>query len=209
MSVSDPSLLDNLDPDENFFSDFSQTDALTVAEFESICHSSSCHTVFSHNIRSFNRNSDQLLALFSTAIYPEIVVCSETWFTDEYSETIDGYSAYHTVRTNQRSGGVSVFIKESLVSRTVSHLTYCSDSIEVCSVETKLGGETVVIIGIYRPIGGSVDDFINVIQGFLNDSYLHNKKCVILGDMNINLLSDSNSILNFISLMHSLLMLRY
>ena len=129
--------------------------------------------------------------MFAATILPEIIILSETWFTEDYQDNIGGYSSFHTVRSNRRSGGVSVFVKHAILSKKIPHLSTCNYTIEVCTVEVEIDSEALILIAIYRPQSDSVDNFITSLNHILNDPYLENKKCIVLGDLNVNSCSDS------------------
>jgi len=55
--------------------------------------------VFHFNIRSFARNCDELfLALSVLKFRPEVIVLSETWFSECFVGDINGYNGYHAFR---------------------------------------------------------------------------------------------------------------
>ena len=67
--------------------------------------------VFNHNVRSFNRNFDQLsLLLDSVKQKVGVIVLSETWFTEGLCTQIDGYVGHHVCRRDRSSGRKSVGI---------------------------------------------------------------------------------------------------
>jgi hypothetical protein len=44
------------------------------------------------NIRSFSKNSDEFILYFSQLQLPiDIMILTETWFTGEYTDDIEGY----------------------------------------------------------------------------------------------------------------------
>ena len=66
-------------------------------------------TIFSQNIRSFNKNLDSFLCLFPENGMPDVFIFCETWHCINTPVVIPGYTGYHPTRTSKRSGGVSVF----------------------------------------------------------------------------------------------------
>lgn len=63
------------------------------------------------NIHSLRNKHPQLEAEIELYEYPEVVVISETWLTEEIKNhyEISGYSSYHTTRIDGY-GGLSIYI---------------------------------------------------------------------------------------------------
>ena len=62
-------------------------------------------------IKSFNENGDLLLAFFPRLSKKlQVLVNSETHFSEEFHSNIEGYVAYHTFRTGV-GGGILVFVE--------------------------------------------------------------------------------------------------
>ena len=78
--------------------------------------------------------------------FPEILVLSETWFTSQYQENIQNYSAYHTIRDPQRSGGISIFVKNHIFSKKLESFCFFNLNIEVCCVEVNINDFKIVVI---------------------------------------------------------------
>ena len=154
---------------------------------------------FSYNVRSYNANSDSLFSLFHDYFsYPDVLSLTETWFQEHTTEDISGYNSYHTIRTLGRSGGVSVFIKNHLKSRLISQCCISNENIEICSVEICINDVIVFVLGVYRPHSGTVQAFNSSITSILDEPCFRNKLCILLGDFNVNLLSDDPSTNSFI-----------
>ena len=80
-------------------------------------------------------------------------------------------------------------------------LSFCNDTIEVCTVETCIGDMSILIIGIYRPHSDSIDNFNDALSILLNNNLVKNKFCVLMGDLNICLLREMDANQSFINLM--------
>ena len=52
-------------------------------------------------------------------------------FTEDSKAEIPEYDSYHTIRTERQSGGVSVYISDSLFSSSVEELCYVNMDIEI------------------------------------------------------------------------------
>ena len=197
--------LNDVDPDDNYF-DFSlstsnQCKYISLDAYTGILGNHV--SIFNFNIRSFRKNIDSFMGGFSDKNYPDILNLTETWFTDSYSEGICGYDCFHTIRSDRRSGGVSLYIKSSFESRLVKELSYVSDSIEVCTVEVSCFGFNFILVGIYRPHCDSIVNFVDHLSIFLSNSALSNRQCILMGDLNIDLLNDQPPNSLFVNLLYS------
>ena len=126
--------LNDIDPDMNYFeSHISQNQVFcsynSIDELKlnnpSILNDSNFFSVFNQNIRSFNANLDNFMFLFDENSMPDCIIFSETWHDGVEPILIPGYTGYHTVRQLRRSGGVSIFIKNSLKSEKNSTIVVC------------------------------------------------------------------------------------
>lgn len=128
---------------------------------------------------------------------------SETWFNEFNIQNIPNYCGFHTLRLSGRSGGVSVYVLNSLISRSICSLCISNITIELCTVEVTCGSDSFVLLGIYRPHSDSVINFSDFFSTILNNEYLRGKKCIAVGDFNVNLLSLDSSAQYFGNSMYS------
>ena len=71
-------------------------------------------TLIHSNIRSFDRNYDELSVLLDgISISLDVMIFTETWFGENSVSNVDGYTSFHLTRIEQRGGGVSIYIKNS------------------------------------------------------------------------------------------------
>ena len=96
-----------------------------------------------------------------------------------------------------------MFLKSKYNAKYLQYISFCNTEIEICSAEIKLNSETIVIIGIYRPHSGTIVGFTNELGSVFSNVCLLNKRCIIAGDFNINICSNSSDIQEFISFMQS------
>ena len=149
--------------------------------------------LLNQNIRSFNANGHLFDGLLSVLPFkPQFTVLTETWNTPENISLckIDGMIGYHTVRSASRSGGVSIFIDSNLESNQLKIFSKCNDNIECCSVKISIEGGYMLLIGIYRPHSGTIEELINELESFYVTDYFKDSKLTIFaGDWNVNLLN--------------------
>ena len=105
---------------------------------------------------------------------------------------VDGYNSFHLTTTEQRGGGVFIYIKNSYKASKISSLTKIFSSFEVCTVNVFFNNCNVHLLGIYRPPNTNIQDFILELHNFLSVNFTNDSKFIITGDLNICLLTDSN-----------------
>lgn len=205
------SLLDEIDPDQHYFDelysivDQNQTKYFSVRDYNNLCIENRSHiTLMNYNVRSFRANSDTMVSMFyEECSHPEILVLSETWFTDQLQDGLNSYCSYHTVRSNRRSGGVSVFVRQCFSSRKLFDLSFANETIEVCTVDVQIYNQSFIVVGVYRPHSGTVDDFVSQLGSILDSCEVRGRRCIVTGDFNIDLGSDNSPVNNFVNNMHS------
>ena len=204
--------LEHIDPDHNHFevllsenSYHHATKYYTVSEYNEFINAKEDYLTFmNYNIRSYNANSNSFQAMFENEkAFPNVLILSETWFTPNYTENLNGYTSYHTFRSTRRSGGVSVYINDKLKSNIVTEFSFANDIIEICTVKLVIYELIYYVIGIYRPHSSSVSNFISSFDEILSNLNLNRTSCIILGDLNIDLLSQCSDSENFSNFLYS------
>ena len=92
------------------------------------------------------------------------------------------------MRQMRRSGGVSVLCADHFKTKYIAALSNCSETIESCVVELEYNGEKFIILAVYRPHSGTVEDFNTNIDSMLQSAAVRGKSVIVLGDMNVDLL---------------------
>ena len=154
------------------------------------------------NVRSYQRNCDQFLPLFDKS-KPHVICLNETWFTSEYQADIPYYSSFHTIRPDRLSGGVSIFVHESITSRKLTIFSFSNDDIEICSVELIINGETLIVVAVYRPHSGTVEKFTDELENIIQNQSLRKHRWCIGGDFNIDILRENNQNSRFFNMFNS------
>lgn len=205
--------LQNIDPDINLIgtatdlSKFFTIDEFNLSYPNSLSSQNSAELfLINQNIRSFNANGDKFTAfLHSLKIEPSFLVLTETWNKPDLLElyNISNYDGVHTCRG--RGGGVSVYLKSQFEFKLLKELSVCNETIETCTVKVEMNNYYMIIIGIYRPHSGSVEDFILALEALTENPIVRNSKLVLItGDLNINLIDENSSdTKNLISFMQS------
>ena len=102
---------------------------------------------------------------------------------------LPGYLPYHITRNSKPHGGVSVFISKEFQSEQIQDLTVINENIEINTVKITTNFTSYFVCTIYRPHSKhiNVEEFTNTLFTLLNNR-IKNKKVIITGDLNINLL---------------------
>ena len=156
------------------------------------------------NIRSNFKNIEQFLATIGSVNFsPDVFVFTETWLKDNNVEfaVIHGYRQAYTLHVGAASGGVSLFFKENFNVKVLKNLCQSNSQIESVVVELKTKSKPLFIIGIYQPHSGDLEGFLGELSSLLY-RIGRNKRIVIIGDINIDLLNADcnipNQLLNYI-----------
>lgn len=167
-----------------------------VDKFGDHLESDSGLVVFNFNIRSFNKNFDNFSMMCSELkCNIDVIVLTETWFTDGLCGEIDGYHGHHTFRSDRIGGGVSIFVRIGISSAKIAETSLVTDFCEFCTVEinttTSGNSNKILIYGIYRPPNSSILELSNHMMNIL--SILNNKTVLLAGDFNVDLLDESTN----------------
>ena len=162
--------------------------------------------ILHQNVRSFQANSDEFLSFISKINRNiEIMIFSETWFSDQHVGMIEGYKEFHAFRTERVGGGVSVFIREDSKVKCILKEAKVLNSIEYCIVEIYFTpGFTLKLLAMYRPPDASIIETCDELNSILENS-LNGNMNFICGDLNIDLLNPDAADSSFIELLTSFL----
>ncbi len=142
------------------------------------------------NIRSL-RNKFDTFKLFLDSQHKKIhiIVLTEVWIkVEELSRyQLHGYKAILEENKNNQAGGVLIYYDENLSCSYYCSSTGTFNSVS-CSIKIKVDNKetTLSILGLYRFCGSSIQNFITDLENILKDL---NKNCILMGDINIDLLN--------------------
>ena len=105
---------------------------------------------------------------------------------------IEGYRSHHTLRSSGRSGGVSIFCENVFKATKVDSLSCSNANIETCCVCLNVESECIYVLAVYRPVNGSLSEFIELVYEKLQDRCLRGRKVILAGDLNLDLTDTSN-----------------
>ena len=186
----DDFILHNCDCTKNDLSNISSNNALSSSNFN----------LFHLNIRSCNKNLDEVLIfLEQTKIDFPILMLSETWLnTNDSCINITNYSSFHSTRPNKKGGGTSIFINNKFNAEPIPSMSINNDIIECVGVKINYCRNNFNFICVYRPPSASLDQFNELFMDLLDD-IPNNESNFIAGDFNVDILSPnpSNAIISF------------
>jgi len=189
----------DIDPDENLinclfanYGSITNSSYFTADAYNSTFSKNlNYFSIFHQNVRSVNHKIDKITTFFeSLSKFPDVFIFTETWLNDitKLNCNFNHCDSYHTTRLSRTGGGVSVFVNNNFNSMSISDLCLCNDTIETCTVQVRYDDNDIIIIAIYRPHSGTVQNFTSALIELLNNKKMKGKQVIITGDININLL---------------------
>ena len=164
-------------------------------------------SIISMNIRSMhNKFSEFLVNLAQCKMKFSFIILTETWVVEknDFLFEIPGYKCVSLYRSGEQRGcGIKVYCLNDIDVSVIDSETAINDYCEQLFVKTYLPGLGKLIIGaIYRPPNRSVHGFCEHFGNTLD--FINSTKCVIVGDININILNKDNdsSVQNYIDVLN-------
>lgn len=104
--------------------------------------------------------------------------------------SIDCYNLHANCNNKYRAGGVAVFVRNYL--NAVINTDYSLNSADILSVDCNIGGLKLSILCVYRLHSVNISEFVVEFNSIL--SAVKSKNVLVLGDINIDILSNSRLI---------------
>ncbi len=168
--------------------------------FKNNYHNEKCLSVLSINIRSLNKNFDRLESLICRLGFePDIISVNETWINDNKGliYSLKGYSFIFTP-CDGMVGGTGFFIKSSINFSIVNDISINLDNCEDKWIKISLPNNNNLIIGsIYRHPSYLFRNFETRLVNIIEHLTQGNKKFLIVGDFNIDLMQNTPSITRY------------
>ena len=158
------------------------------------------------NIRSIpcNFESFQIDYLQKLDCLPTVIGICETRL-DAGTEQLYHLQGYRSIfnSTSTRSGGIAIFLRESIIDKNVhvlENLKFSLDYIESLFLKLRINSEWHIFGVIYRRPNTNFQLFFEKYNEIL--SYIGKTKCILTGDYNLDLLkfSSSQSVREFVNL---------
>ncbi|KAH9361791.1 hypothetical protein HPB48_003800 [Haemaphysalis longicornis] len=123
---------------------------------------------------------------------------TETWYTNP-SDVVqfDEYQSVFINRTNRKGGGVALYIHHGIRFAFLDNFSMVDADYEIIAVDSL---DQIVLL-IYRPLSGNVNNFILHMDNTLHAIQEICKNIVVIGDFNIDMLSNSYAARNLTNTM--------
>ena len=144
------------------------------------------------NIRSINKYFSEFLLLVNDCnVDIDIITLSEINVSSDQMAlySIDGYNLIYKTRKSREGGGIAIYLKKYLIFKEENEHFMTS---EYLVGNIKIAKEELKILLLYRPPNCSISLFITELKHFLQ-KLKPTDEALIIGDININLLQQSNS----------------
>uniref|UniRef100_A0A0A9YPH7 Putative RNA-directed DNA polymerase from transposon BS n=2 Tax=Lygus hesperus TaxID=30085 RepID=A0A0A9YPH7_LYGHE len=146
------------------------------------------------NIRSLSRNLDEVLGwLESERTKPDFLIFTETFHDSSTKVTnIPGYISFQSENPRNRNDGVVIYANDTITCKSINLTMTGATGL---SVYFQLGLETFAVTGVYRTpsrVQTEIGLFISQLESGLGAITADHS--FVLGDMNLDLLSNHDSI---------------
>lgn len=160
-------------------------------------HSLKCFHLNAQSAR--NKHSDIELLLDQFGFLFDIIMLTETWYSDEDSVLcLPAYNTNFLNRTCRRGGGVALLTKKNLCCEILSDFSAVTKDYEILCLRNNQN----VFAVCYRPPDGNVTTFFEFFHTFLSFVNESNYNIICGGDFNINMLVDSATKRDMITIMN-------
>jgi exonuclease III len=166
----------------------------------------SCFKVASINPGSFVAHTDELRYIFDDTSLDALCV-SETFFKGPVHNNnaigLKGFNVFRNDRLKEvymRMGGVAIFVKSQYKCKTVAS-SKASDMAEYLFLEVVINTRKLLLGVVYRPPGLNCVSEIRSVLAQMTSCY---DQIIVMGDFNINLLSNDSESVAFSSFLLSL-----
>lgn len=158
------------------------------------------------SIVNINRFEELKLLLHSIGCIIHVVIISETWLknTETSYYSIPNYEPIFACRDNKKGGGIAAYIHNSINFEVVEINSSSFEKIHFLlkNIHSTSFNELSMIAYYRPPDSQNVTEFmLDLEQSLYNTG---NKKCLVVGDINFNLLANTQTIDNYKMLLGSL-----
>lgn len=152
------------------------------------------------NTRSLRKHYDDICVYLASLAHHFSFICmSETWLSsdDRNIYCLPHYTPEYCHRQSNSHGGSAIFISSSVKYKRRNDLAILADNTESVWIEIddnleQPHSEKTILACVYRSPSSSVPEFCSALHETLDRISRERKNVVIMGDININLLEDSN-----------------
>lgn len=151
------------------------------------------------NAQSLRNKEEELDSFLSSVDYNfDVLAFCETWFSgDSDIVQFDGYNCEALCRKDRRGGGVALYVKNKFSYNVMPEYSVINPHFESLFITAN-----VFTLGvIYRPPSGSLEEFHNFFEPMLEYFSSFKSPVIILGDLNINILNQTDSVRDFLDIL--------
>lgn len=152
--------------------------------------------LFLLNIQSLRYKTDELTVFLESINNPEILLLTEHWLKEEEPCHIFSYKVCSKFcRKIRGHGGAMILVREDVLDRVVlKNVTEYDYLLKEGEFEFSIvynKQNNIYIVCIYRPPGGSVDEFLDRLEILLSN-FSVKSKIILAGDLNINFKNENS-----------------
>jgi len=158
------------------------------------CECSLGFVIFHLNIRSIRKNWDNFIASVGIMIKDcDLIVLSEINISECECPLycLERFDMFSFCKKGSSNGGVMVLVRTEMRAKQVCNKMLSCESLKV---RIKLENKTMDVISVYRHPNDDRDAFLSEIEETIKLS--ENNEIALIGDMNIDLMQDSNNVVN-------------
>lgn len=144
------------------------------------------------NAQSLMAHKDEIQHQIMKKMKPAFLALSETRLIEDIEDSevnVPGYSVARCDAENRNTGGVMLYVRNDIIYQVILKEKIISNCWCI-AVEVKSNMYKGVIAVVYHSPSASDGDFIRFLENIVN-TLIVKKKCIVMGDVNINLLTDS------------------
>ena len=144
-----------------------------------------CH----YNVNSIRNKFHELSSLLTDQSV-DVLAISETKLDDSFPRAQFQILNYrlHRQDRNERGGGIMIYVKDSIPHRILKEHTGVVEGIEYMSIELSMKSRKWNVLYIYKPPKIHTEPFCNFIHDLCENFVSDDKLCVVMGDINCNML---------------------
>ena len=199
----------DIDPENNFYNTtYNQCEYYTEEKLKRKDFMEGSISIIHFNCRSMKANFSKIKqCLRQLGNQFTAVAISETWLEDgqDILYNLEGYELFLNNRTQRRCGGVALYIDKRYKTKQVIKMSNIVDNIMECiTVEIEIrNSKNALISCIYRTPGSCIETFREMMMG-MYDNIANKKMVFVCGDINIDLLAETNTTTEFINSVYSM-----
>lgn len=176
-------IIDNFEP-------FEELEYNNANEYNSLLDSNTLSIrVFHTNIRSINKNFNNLAVSLSEFNPFDIILLTECWNPKNLiGFELLNYDNFHTVNEINQNSGVVAYVKKGINIKSVEEIVFSGATCLLIEIDLNQNN-SLKVIGIYRSPSHCANDFNSELENLIDR--IRGDNIVIMGDINMDILKPS------------------